>query len=282
MGRVQLDSGLRGGVALQLCRSAIVAAVGLSLVACSPSSDSRESDSQPTSTGGTVTIYLTRHGETMLNELDRVQGWSDSPLTDSGIEDAEDLGNGLREENINFGAAYSADTLRQYETASRALETADLELDIVRDERLREMAFGPYEGAKNKTMWDEIAQDQGYEDQEALDDDMDNVGFLNAVESIPTVAGNSDLTVESCTEVGDRALEALEDIATEQQTEGSSDVLVVSSGITIMCLLDELDADLTDVSGIDNAAVNELHYDDGVWAVETINDTSYVETGATN
>lgn len=29
---------------------------------------------------GTVTIYFTRHGQTLLNTLERVQGWSDAPL----------------------------------------------------------------------------------------------------------------------------------------------------------------------------------------------------------
>ena len=29
-----------------------------------------------------VTFYIVRHGETLLNSLNRAQGWSDSPLTD--------------------------------------------------------------------------------------------------------------------------------------------------------------------------------------------------------
>ncbi|WP_165437759.1 histidine phosphatase family protein, partial [Streptococcus ruminantium] len=31
------------------------------------------------------TIYLMRHGETLFNTQKRVQGWSDSPLTEKGI-----------------------------------------------------------------------------------------------------------------------------------------------------------------------------------------------------
>ena len=32
----------------------------------------------------TVTLYLTRHGNTMLNNTGRMQGWCDSPLTQDG------------------------------------------------------------------------------------------------------------------------------------------------------------------------------------------------------
>ena len=32
-------------------------------------------------------VYLVRHGETMFNQLNKVQGWADSPLTVKGIND---------------------------------------------------------------------------------------------------------------------------------------------------------------------------------------------------
>lgn len=30
----------------------------------------------------TVNVYIVRHGETIFNTLDKLQGWADSPLTD--------------------------------------------------------------------------------------------------------------------------------------------------------------------------------------------------------
>lgn len=35
-------------------------------------------------------VYLMRHGQTLFNELKKVQGWCDSPLTELGKEQARD------------------------------------------------------------------------------------------------------------------------------------------------------------------------------------------------
>ncbi len=40
----------------------------------------------------TVTVYLVRHGQTWFNRFNKMQGWSDSPLTDQGIADAKRAG----------------------------------------------------------------------------------------------------------------------------------------------------------------------------------------------
>ena len=37
-------------------------------------------------------IYLVRHGETEWNRTRRYQGWSDSPLTERGLAQAEGIG----------------------------------------------------------------------------------------------------------------------------------------------------------------------------------------------
>lgn len=50
-----------------------------------------------------TSFYVVRHGETLLNSLDRAQGWSDSPLTDNGKKTAIELGAELK--GITFNAA---------------------------------------------------------------------------------------------------------------------------------------------------------------------------------
>lgn len=42
-----------------------------------------------------ITVYMVRHGQTMLNRYNRLQGWCDSPLTEKGIEDARLAGRHL-------------------------------------------------------------------------------------------------------------------------------------------------------------------------------------------
>ena len=66
-----------------------------------------------------VSFYIVRHGQTLLNSLDRAQGWSDSPLTDAGKQIAVELGHKLK--GIDFNAAYTSDMLRAVQTAELVL-----------------------------------------------------------------------------------------------------------------------------------------------------------------
>ena len=34
-------------------------------------------------------LHLVRHGQTFFNRYNRLQGWSNSPLTDAGLADAD-------------------------------------------------------------------------------------------------------------------------------------------------------------------------------------------------
>lgn len=46
------------------------------------------------------TVYFVRHGQTMFNYFQRMQGWSDSPLTAKGIQDAKKAGQHLKKNSI--------------------------------------------------------------------------------------------------------------------------------------------------------------------------------------
>lgn len=84
-----------------------------------------------------TTLFIVRHGETLLNLLGRAQGWSDSPLTTKGVADAKELGRELRD--VPFSGAYSSDTLRAKTTCELILEELRLDtIEIIEDCRLRE------------------------------------------------------------------------------------------------------------------------------------------------
>lgn len=87
------------------------------------------------------TLYLIRHGETLFNVRHKIQGWSDSPLTQNGINQALKAKQYFINENIIFDHAYCS-------TAERACDTLELITDIpyTRLKGLKEYNFGIFEG----------------------------------------------------------------------------------------------------------------------------------------
>ena len=87
-------------------------------------------------------LYVVRHGETIWNAENRVQGVSDIPLTDKGRLDATLLKDLVKEINVDVVIASPLD---------RAIETAEIltdgKLPINTDDRIKERDWGMNEGA---------------------------------------------------------------------------------------------------------------------------------------
>lgn len=97
----------------------------------------------------TVTFYVTRHGETLLNHLHKAQGWVDSPLTERGIQTASQLG--LQLKDVHFSSAFSSDASRALQTGKTILTAqGQNELQVIPDKRLREWCLGCWEAENNK------------------------------------------------------------------------------------------------------------------------------------
>ena len=126
--------------------------------------------------GARVTIYLTRHGRTILNQTDTVQGWADSPLLignqqyatlvngsvpsiNAGRPLARTVGANLGKKVGRFDVAYSADGKRHFETATYMLQGARQKLSVTQDAGLREVNFGKYEGKENEEMWTDAVKE---------------------------------------------------------------------------------------------------------------------------
>ncbi|MGT2947851.1 histidine phosphatase family protein [Streptococcus devriesei] len=86
------------------------------------------------------TLYLMRHGETLFNKQKRVQGWCDSPLTETGIAQAKQARDYFLRQGILFDRAYSS-------TQERATDTLRLITDLPYQQLkgLKEMNFGIFE-----------------------------------------------------------------------------------------------------------------------------------------
>lgn len=255
-------------------RGVLVGAVGAGAAAVAGVGAATPAEASPRHTR-TVKIYLARHGQTWLNLVDRVQGWSDAPLTAVGEQTATNVGKGLAAEAGRFDAAYSADMVRHFSTASFMLQGARSRLTPTRVQALREVAFGGFEGSLNEEMWGAVLAKVGYP---TLPDAIAaGMTIVDLVDVIPTVNPVSTLLAETSAAVGNRMYDALDRIARREEREhGRGNVLVVSSGLSITCLLFKLGAgDRVPASGLANGAVNLLEYRSGRWTVKTVNDTHY-------
>jgi probable phosphoglycerate mutase len=246
------------------------------------------SEEEPAAVVDTVTLYITRHGKTMLNTSDRSQGWIDAPLTPAGVEVARALGRGLKSEGVEFDAVYTSDSGRAIETAEIVLKEKGQDLEIHKDKRLREFNFGTYEGMPNEEMWEAVAEAQGI----TLEDMMASMqagSFMDTVAPFADTLAQLDKDkaekegnwpAEDIAAIQTRLQAAFGDIVKESMDQGNADVLVVSHGLSIGTFLVSADANAeVPAAGLKNASVSKVVVKDGVYTVETVNDLSYVEKG---
>jgi probable phosphoglycerate mutase len=103
-------------------------------------------------------IYLMRHGQTIWNTQTRLQGRMDSPLTATGVAQAQAFGHRLKTllPDVESCRAVSSPLGRAWQTAVLAVTAMGGDpVSIEHDDRLMEHAFGEWEGLK----WDEVNRD---------------------------------------------------------------------------------------------------------------------------
>lgn len=102
----------------------------------------------------TINLYFVRHGQTLLNQYNRLQGWADSPLTAKGIADVTAAGQRLK--NFKFDACYYTGNTRTLHSAQLILaqnETSAHNLQPQALELLREQGFGYFETEDANQVW---------------------------------------------------------------------------------------------------------------------------------
>ena len=80
-------------------------------------------------------LYLMRHGQTLFNTLNRIQGWCDSPLTEKGRDQARQVRTYFEKHDMTFDQYYCTTT----ERASDTIELATGRTDYHRIKGLKEM-----------------------------------------------------------------------------------------------------------------------------------------------
>ena len=87
-------------------------------------------------------IILIRHGETEWNSQKRMQGHSNSDLSEVGMGQIQALGELMK--NVSFDHIYSSDSLRTRQTAEAITQYSGHTLQF--DQRIREKNLGVFEG----------------------------------------------------------------------------------------------------------------------------------------
>lgn len=158
-------------------------------------------------------LFLVRHGETKGNVAGSLQGGgSDAPLTAKGEEQVRYVGRELR--GVPFDLIYSSPKKRaQHTTEAIMAQNNYLSPAMKVTQQLTEMNFGQFEGELIK----KFLEDKSYE-------------YFLSDEQAESIGG------ESFEQVQQRSLSVVE----EAFKTGADNVLMVSHGITIMCLVKAL------------------------------------------
>jgi broad specificity phosphatase PhoE len=222
-----------------------------------------------------IVIYFIRHGKTIFNKMNRVQGWADSPLTPEGEKVAEDLGRGLKD--TLFVSAYTGDAGRHRETAGIVLKlNNNKNTPLYETKDLREWYFGSFEGDLSKIMYGAMLNAVGVKNG-------DNPAQIIKDLSIPQMANGIALAdpqkeAEDWQAIETRIKRALETITKEVSAKGGGNVLIVTSGLTISSILYIIDPSQKRL-GVDNASVSKVIFKDGKYTVESFGDLKFVEQG---
>ena len=208
-----------------------------------------------------IRFYIVRHGQTLLNSLDRAQGWADSPLTDAGKQTAVELGHKLK--SIDFDAVYTSDMLRAIQTAELIMEAGEKKgMPIEKDARLREWCLGNMEAENNAVFIKKVA------------DWLGGASFAELNKRLPDVADaiyEHDTTgmAETFQTIEERLKAAFMDMAQRHGVRENSNILVVTHAFAIKTIFHLFAPEQLSKAGkVENAAVSRLISDGGVFSLE--------------
>ena len=112
-------------------------------------------------------LVLLRHGQSQWNLENRFTGWKDVPLTEKGINEANNAGHLLKKHNIKIDKVFSSVLERANKTAEIALKEADLDnlwlnnkLIITKNANLNERDYGDLVGLNKQETAEKFGKEQ--------------------------------------------------------------------------------------------------------------------------
>jgi len=197
-------------------------------------------------------IFLVRHVETVWNAESRMQGHLDSPLTHTGIAQAEALAEYFKSQR--FAAFYSSDLGRAYETMRHISEKNGLSFSTIAC--LREKNFGILQGVLKKEL------------------------PVKFPEIYPHYKANDPNYVipegESIKQLSERCIKCLEELAQKHVDERI--LIVTHHGVLISLFKHTMDIpiEIRPRFNSSNSSINVFSFQDGIWTLERLGDLSHL------
>lgn len=201
-------------------------------------------------------VIIVRHGQTHWNIAGIRQGHLDSPLTETGIAQAQALARRLAQER--FSALFSSDLGRAVQTARMISDVTGHEIHT--DARLRERNLGIFQGLNGEEI------KAKYPDEYRLH---------RSVGPDYVIPGG-----ESVRQQVERNVAFLNNVA--QKHTGETLVIVTHGGVLSGFFRHALAISLEAPRRFEfmNASVNVFVYEDGNWMLRTWGDVSHLASGA--
>lgn len=219
--------------------------------------------------GREVSLFFVRHGQTVFNTEHRMQGWTDSPLTELGMTQIATVGRALAP--VPFDLAFSSDLRRCVTTTRGILEARTDGLQETYHEDLREWNFGGHEEMLSTQVWGKlIAKHQIEVDREldaiqVLAEQLGWSGMFDGVAGLDET-GQSEYAAEIVIRA-DRALAhvlmSLAELPGDEPVTG----LVVSHGGFISTMLRQLDPSTAPDRIFPNCSVSTVTLRDNEWRI---------------
>ena len=112
-------------------------------------------------------LVLLRHGQSQWNLENRFTGWKDVPLTEKGINEANNAGHLLKKHNIKIDKVFSSVLERANKTAEIAIKASEIEnlykngkLIYEKSQNLNERDYGDLVGLNKAETADKFGKEQ--------------------------------------------------------------------------------------------------------------------------
>ncbi len=211
-----------------------------------------------------IKLFLVRHGETYLNKYNKLQGWTDSPLTENGKRIVTKTGKRLK--NVPFHYIYTSDLERTVETAKLILEQNrnNKNRNIHKNNNLREVFFGSFEGEYIDDFYKKVLQQSGCNNTTALYKNHSLEEVMNFIKKIDPFSH-----AENYPEFWKRIEIGLNEIVS--QCCNNENILLVTHGVVIKTIINEFSKKGNIEQEIKNSSISILEYSNNTFSVVSIN-----------